>query len=108
MTSAWRTREELAHQVALLAKQGASRRAIARALGVSRNTVRTLLAAHAEMATLRLVTFRQTGSITVTAERLAMSGGSLTSGWRGPPMARSLHIYSRRRSSTSPRDGAIA
>jgi transposase len=47
MTSAWRTREELAHQVALLAKQGESRRAIARALGVSRNTVRTLLAAHA-------------------------------------------------------------
>jgi transposase len=48
MTSAWRSREELAHQVALLAKQGESRRAIARALGVSRNTVRTLLAAHAE------------------------------------------------------------
>ncbi len=48
MTSAWRTRAELAHQVTLLAKQGASRRAIARALGVSRNTVRTLLAAHAE------------------------------------------------------------
>ena len=48
MTSAWRTREELAHQVALLAKQGESRRAIARALGVSRNTVRTLLTAHAE------------------------------------------------------------
>jgi predicted transcriptional regulator len=43
----WRSREELAHQVALLAKQGESRRAIARALGVSRNTVRTLLAAHA-------------------------------------------------------------
>ena len=48
MTSAWRTREELAHQVALLAKQRTSRRAIARALGVSRNTVRTLLAAHAQ------------------------------------------------------------
>lgn len=48
MTAAWRTREELAHQVALLDKQGESRRAIARALGVSRNTVRTLLAAHAQ------------------------------------------------------------
>jgi transposase len=48
MTAVWRRRQELAHQVALLAKQGASRRAIARALGVSRNTVRTLLAAHAE------------------------------------------------------------
>ena len=47
MTSAWRSREELAHQVTLLAKQGTSRRAIALALGVSRNTVRTLLAAHA-------------------------------------------------------------
>jgi transposase len=48
VTAAWRNREELAHQVALLAKQGEPRRAIARALGVSRNTVRTLLAAHAE------------------------------------------------------------
>ena len=47
MTSTWRNREELAHQVALLAKQGEARRAIARALGISRNTVRTLLAAHA-------------------------------------------------------------
>jgi transposase len=47
MTSTWRSREELAHQVALLAKQGDSRRAISRALGISRNTVRTLLAAHA-------------------------------------------------------------
>lgn len=48
MTSMWRNRQELAHQVALLAKQGESRRAIARALGVSRNTVRRLLAAHAQ------------------------------------------------------------
>jgi transposase len=48
VTSTWRSREELAHQVALLAKQGEPRRAIARALGVSRNTVRALLAAHAE------------------------------------------------------------
>jgi transposase len=48
MRSAWRSREELVHQVALLAKQGESRRAIARALGVSRNTVRTLLATHPE------------------------------------------------------------
>jgi transposase len=38
--------EVLAGEV--LAKQGESRRAIARALGVSRNTVRTLLAAHAQ------------------------------------------------------------
>ncbi len=46
MTALWRTREELAHQVALLAKQGVLRRAIARALGIGRNTVRALLAAH--------------------------------------------------------------
>jgi transposase len=45
--TAWRTREELAHQVTLLAKQGETRRAIARVLGVSRNTVRKLLDAHA-------------------------------------------------------------
>jgi transposase len=48
MTVVWRNREELAHQAALLAKQGESRRAISRALGVGRNTVRTLLAAHAQ------------------------------------------------------------
>ncbi len=47
MITAWRTREELAHLITLLAKQGATRRAIARALGVSRNTVRKLLEAHA-------------------------------------------------------------
>jgi transposase len=48
MSRTWRSREELAHEVALLAKQGESRRAIGRALGVSRNTVRTLLAGHAQ------------------------------------------------------------
>jgi transposase len=47
VTTAWRTRQELVHQVTLLAKQGETRRAIARALGVSRNTVRALLDAHA-------------------------------------------------------------
>lgn len=47
MISKWRSREELAHEVAVLAKQGVSRRAIGRALGVSRNTVRTLLAVQA-------------------------------------------------------------
>lgn len=48
MIRSWHSREELAHEAALLAKQGESRRAIARALGVSRNTVRTVLAAHAQ------------------------------------------------------------
>lgn len=47
MTTSWRTREELIHLVVTLAKQGSARRAIARALGVSRNTVRALLEAHA-------------------------------------------------------------
>jgi len=42
----WRTREELAHEVLVLSKQGQSRRAIGRALGVSRNTVRALCNAH--------------------------------------------------------------
>ena len=46
MTRIWRTREELAHHVVVLDKQGQSRRAIGRALGVSRNTVRALLDAH--------------------------------------------------------------
>jgi len=44
MTSTWRSRAELAHQVTLLAKQ-ASRGADRSRRRVSRNTVRTLLAA---------------------------------------------------------------
>lgn len=43
-----RSPEELAHDVVLLAQQKMSRRAIARALGISRNTVRKLLEKHAE------------------------------------------------------------
>ncbi len=41
MTARWNTREELGHQIAVLAAQGLSRRAISRALGASRNTIRT-------------------------------------------------------------------
>jgi transposase len=47
VTRSWRTREELAYQIVTLEKQGEPRRAIARALGVSRNTVRAFLEAHA-------------------------------------------------------------
>jgi transposase len=46
MTARWRTREELIHQVVILTTQGMSRRAITRALGVSRNTIRKILGAH--------------------------------------------------------------
>ncbi len=46
MIAHWQTREELEHQVIALAKQGVTARAIARALGVSRNTVRALREAH--------------------------------------------------------------
>jgi len=42
----WQTREELEHQVITLTKQAVPARAIARALGVSRNTVRALREAH--------------------------------------------------------------
>jgi transposase len=42
----WTTRVELDHQVVTLSGQGLGRRAIARALGVSRNTVRKILEAH--------------------------------------------------------------
>lgn len=45
-TRIWSSREELAHRVVTLSRQGMSRRAIARATGVSRNTVKLLLAAH--------------------------------------------------------------
>src|SRR5687767_1732919 len=47
MKGSWRTREELTHQAVILEGQGVSRRAITRALGVSRNTVKKLLKAHA-------------------------------------------------------------
>jgi len=48
MTPRWRTREELVHQVVILTTQGMSRRAITRALGVSRNTIRKILRGHAK------------------------------------------------------------
>jgi transposase len=47
MTASWRTREELIHQLVTLHRQGLSFRALARALGISRNTVKVLVAAHA-------------------------------------------------------------
>ncbi len=46
--SIWTTREELIHQAVTLCRQGMTRRAIARALGVSRNTVRKILEEHAQ------------------------------------------------------------
>lgn len=42
----WKTRVELEHRVITLGRQGLGRRAIARAVGVSRNTVRKILEAH--------------------------------------------------------------
>ncbi len=48
MTPRWHTREELIHQVVVLTTQGMSRRAITRALGVSRYTVRKILRGHAK------------------------------------------------------------
>jgi transposase len=47
MTATWRTREQLIQELVALHRQGLSRRALARALGISRNTVKVLLAAHA-------------------------------------------------------------
>jgi len=44
--SAWSTREELAQKAVTLYHQGLTRRAIARALSISRNTVRKLLVDH--------------------------------------------------------------
>ncbi len=46
MTLAWRSREELLQLAVSLKTQGVSRRAIARATGASRNTIRALLTAH--------------------------------------------------------------
>jgi len=43
----WRSREELLHQTVTLSGDGLSRRAISRALGISRNTVKKILRRHA-------------------------------------------------------------
>jgi len=48
VTGPWRSRDELVHRIVTLARDGVSRRAIARAVGVSRNTVKAVLAAHAK------------------------------------------------------------
>jgi len=44
--SAPMTREELENRVVTLVRRGSSRRAISRALGISRNTVKDILDAH--------------------------------------------------------------
>ena len=46
MTAHFRSREQLVHHIVTLARDGLSRRAITRAVGVSRNTVKAVLAAH--------------------------------------------------------------
>jgi len=46
MTATWRSRDELVHQIVTLAADRMSKRAIARTVGVSRNTVKAVLAAH--------------------------------------------------------------
>jgi transposase len=46
MTVTWRSRDELVHQVVTLAADGMAWRAIARAVGVSRNTVKAIMEAH--------------------------------------------------------------
>jgi transposase len=46
MTVTWRSRDELVHQVVTLAADGMAWRAISRAVGVSRNTVKAIMQAH--------------------------------------------------------------
>lgn len=46
MTATWRSRDELVHQVVTLARQKVSRRAIAKTLSISRNTVKKILRKH--------------------------------------------------------------
>ena len=48
MSARWQTRPDLVHEVVLLARQKVPRRAIARAVRVSRNTVKKILEAHTE------------------------------------------------------------
>lgn len=47
MTATWQSRDELVHQIVTLAANRVSMRAIARVVGVGRNTVKAVLAAHA-------------------------------------------------------------
>jgi transposase len=46
MTAVWRNREEMVQQLVVLAKQKVSKRGIARALGIGRNTLKALLKTH--------------------------------------------------------------
>lgn len=46
MTTTWRSREELVHQVVTLDADGTAWRAIGRAVGISRNTVKAIVEAH--------------------------------------------------------------
>lgn len=46
MSIRWHSRAELVHHIVTLTRDGMSRRAIARSLDVSRNTIRAVLAAH--------------------------------------------------------------
>jgi transposase len=48
MTSPWKTRTELDHQIVLLSSRGNSMRQIARALGISRGLVRRALGSHVD------------------------------------------------------------
>lgn len=74
MTTHWQTREELEHQVITLAKQGVTARASARALGISRNTVRALREAHE--------TGRETAHIAIPERRPRAPRPSKLDGWK--------------------------
>ena len=52
MTATWRSRDELVHQIVTLAADKMSKRAIARTVGVSRNTVKAVLAGLTKFAPL--------------------------------------------------------
>jgi transposase len=74
----WSNREELEHRVVTLTAQGLGRRAIARSLGVARNTVRKILEAHAQVRTrphsalpAKPVRAPREGKVTPWVERIA-------------------------------------
>ena len=68
MSAKWQSREELVLEVVTLSRQKVPRRAIARALGVSRNTVRKILEAHEEQ--------RDDGQAAVTPQRPRLARAS--------------------------------
>lgn len=75
MSARWQARQDLVHEVVLLARQKVPRRAIARAVRMSRNTVRKILEAHAEQ--------REEGHVALAAPATRLPRASILDRFKG-------------------------